>query len=65
MGHLDDIGESYLTHCRHALVLSFRLFIAAIAQVLHAFLPDIRPPFGSDLESLISFLKSKLPENRK
>ena len=65
MGHLKDINESYLTHCRHALALSRRLFLSSIGQALHAFAPDIHPPLGSDARSLISFLESKLPENRK
>ena len=65
MGHLKDVNETYLTHCRHALALSFRLFLSSIGQTLHAFVPDVHPPLGSDVRSLISFLESKLPENRK
>jgi hypothetical protein len=65
MGHLKDINESYLTHCRHALALSSHLFAASILQTLHAFAPEFHPPFGSDIRSLIKFLESKLPENRK
>ena len=64
MGHLKDINETYLTHCRHALALSSRLLLASVCQALHAFVPDIHPPLGSDVRSLISFLESKLPENR-
>jgi hypothetical protein len=65
MGHLKDVNETYLTHCRHALALSSRLFLSSIGQALHAFAPDVHPPLGSDVRSLISFLESKLPENRK
>ena len=65
MGHLKDVNETYLTHCRHALTLSSRLFLSSMGQALHAFVPDVCPPLGSDVRSLISFLESKLPENRK
>jgi len=65
MGHLKDVNETYLTHCRHALALSSLLFLSSMGQALHAFVPDVRPPLGSDVRSLISFLESKLPENRK
>ena len=65
MGHLKDVNETYLTHCRHAMALSSRLFLSSIGQALHAFVPDAHPPLGSDVRSLISFLESKLPENRK
>jgi hypothetical protein len=65
MGHLKDVNETYLTHCRHALVLSSRLLVASLGQALHALVPDVHPPLGSDVRSLISFLESKLPENRK
>ena len=65
MGHLKDVNETYLPHCRHALALSSRLLVASVGQAIHAFVPDVNPPLGSDVGSLISFLESKLPENRK
>ena len=65
MGHLKDVNETYLTHCRHALALSSRLLMASACQAIHAFIPDVHPPLGSDVRSLISFLESKLPKNRK
>jgi len=60
MGHLKDVSETYLTHCRHALALSSRLFLSSIGQALHAFAPDVHPPLGSDVRSLISLSESKL-----
>ena len=65
MGHLKDVNETYLTHCRHALALSSRLFLSSIGQALHTFVPGVHPPLGSDVRSLISLSESKLPENRK
>ena len=65
MGHLRDIEEGYFEHFRHAFEIGSTLFLASFGQFLHSVFPDICPPLGSDVRSLIKFLESKLPENRK
>lgn len=65
MGHLKDINEGYFEHFRHAFELGSVLFLSSFGQFLHAVVPDIHPPCGSDVSSLMEFLKSKLPENRE
>ena len=65
MGHLKDIDESYTEHLRHAWEIGSVLYMSAIAQFVHSFIPFFHPPLGSDIESLIEFLESKRPEVRK
>ena len=60
--HLDEVGESYFKHAMHALSLSCRCQIAAYTQFLHAIFPFIAPTPGTDVRSLINYLKKKLPE---
>ena len=64
MGHLKEIGESYWEHMRNAFNIGSTLILAAAGQFLHAVFPDVKPPYGSDIESLISFLESMKAENR-
>ena len=65
MKHLKDVNETYLEHFRHAFEIGSTLFFASFGQLAHSMAPDLAPPFGSDVRSLIKFLESKLPENRK
>ncbi len=65
MGHLKDVNEGYFEHFRHAFELGSVLFLASFGQFAHAIIPDLFPPLGSDVRSLIKFLESKLPENRE
>ena len=65
MGHLKDINEGYFEHFRHAFEIGSTLFLASFGQFLHSVFPDVCPPLGSDVRSLIKFLESKFPENRK
>jgi len=65
MGHLKDIGESYMEHLQHAWEIGSVLYIASIAQFVHSFIPAFHPPSGFDIETLIKFLESKRPEARK
>lgn len=65
MGHLKDVNEGYFEHFRHAFEIGSTLFMASFGQFLHSVFPDVRPPLGSDVRSLIQFLESKLPENRE
>ena len=62
--HLDEIGESYFKHALSALSISYRCQIAVYTQFLHAIFPFIPPTPGTDVRSLINYLKKKLPENR-
>jgi len=63
--HLNDVGEAYFEHMKQALTISLRLGLACIAQLIHAVFPFVSPPLGTDVKSLLSFLDSKLPSNRK
>ncbi len=65
MGHLKDVNEGYFEHFRHAFELGSVLILASFGHFAHSIVPDLCPPFGSDVRSLIKFLESKLPENRK
>lgn len=65
MGHLEEVGETYFEHMRHAFDIASTLLLASMGQFLHSVLPNVRPPFGSDVESLIKFLESKKAGNRK
>ena len=63
--HPAEVGETYVEHLRAALEVVGRLAMATHCQLLHAVFPFIKPPFNSDIESLIEFLKENLPENRQ
>jgi hypothetical protein len=65
MGHLEDIEETYFEHFRHAFEIGSVLFLSSFAQIFHSLVPDFRPPFGSDVKSLIEFLESKKAKNRR
>jgi hypothetical protein len=65
MGHLKDVNETYFEHFRQAFEVGSVLLLASLAQIVHAVVPGFCPPYGSDIGSLIKFLESKLPENRK
>ena len=65
MGHLKDVNETYLEHFRQAFEIGSVLFLASFGQFAHSLAPNFCPPLGSDVRSLIEFLESKLPENRK
>ena len=63
--HLDEVGEGYFKHALAALSISCRCQIAAYTQFLHAIFPFVTPTPGTDVCSLINYLKKKLPENRR
>ena len=63
--HLNDVGETYFQHMKQALAVSLRLVAGSIAQLIHAVFPFVSPPLGTYTKSLLSFLDSKLPANRK
>tara|TARA_R110000851_G_scaffold174822_1_gene321027 strand:+ start:15009 stop:15203 length:195 start_codon:yes stop_codon:yes gene_type:complete len=64
MGHLQDIEETYWEHFRHAFEIASVLVLSSIAQLVHAVWPNFKPPFGSDVDSLIDFLDSKRSDHR-
>jgi hypothetical protein len=62
--HLRDVDEGYFEHGKVATLLSCKLLVSSIDQLLHAVLPFVKPPFGTDVCSLVEHLESKKPENR-
>lgn len=65
MGHLRDVNETYFEHFKHAFEIGSVLLLASCAQIAHSVVPNFCPPCGTDVKSLIEYLESKLPENRK
>ena len=63
--HLDEVGETYLQHCKQALKISFRHLLAGSMQLVHAIFPFVSPPRGTDVDSMLSFLSAKSPNARK
>ena len=64
MGHLKDVNESYFEHLATTAKVASRLVCAAGCQLLHGFVPDLKPPFNNNLDSIINFLNRQLPCNR-
>ena len=62
--HLLEVDESYIAHGLTALSIAVMLVLSAIAQLVHAILPFVRPPLGTDVCSLIEYLEAKKPESR-
>ena len=63
--HLDEVGETYWQHFKQAVYISLRCSVASYTQLLHAVFPFIKPPFGTDICSLIEFFEGKTIEARK
>jgi hypothetical protein len=63
--HPNEIGETYRQHFRCAITVSFKLGCASFCQMLHAIVPGIKPPCGTDLKSVVEFCNSHLPTKRK
>ena len=62
--HLREVGESYIAHGLTAFSLAIMLALSAVAQFVHAVLPFVRPPMGTDICSLLEYLEAKKPEVR-
>jgi hypothetical protein len=62
--HLRHVNESYIEHAKVATCLSFKLLVSSIAQAVHAVLPFVPPPCGTDVCSLIDYLEEKNPKVR-
>ena len=65
MGHLQEVNESYTQHLMVTIKVATRLVCAAGSQIIHGLLPDVKPPFNNDLDSLIDFLTVRLPCRRE
>ena len=63
--HPRSVGETYYRHMCIAIKVSIRLLYSAVFQLIHAFIPGINPPLGSDLESLEHFIYMNKPKQRK
>ena len=62
--HLREVDETYLEHGLVAASLSLKLALSAVAQAVHAVLPFVKPPFGTDVCSMVEYMEGKKPENR-
>ena len=65
MGHLQEVGESYIQHLKVTVKVATRFACAVGSQLIHGLVPDLRPPFHNDIESLIDFLYRYKPEVRR
>ena len=41
MKHLKEVNENYFVHMYEACLISFSLFVACIACLVHAFIPSV------------------------
>jgi hypothetical protein len=62
--HPRSVGETYCEHFLAASRISARLGIACSSQLVHAVLPFVHPPFGSDVKSLLKLLNEVDPDAR-
>ena len=60
--HPNAVGETYFTHFKVALCVAKRLLFASMYQAIHAVLPFINPPGGTDIDSLIKFIDPPPPD---
>ena len=63
--HPRSVGETYIEHFVVATRLSFKLSIASMMQLMHAFFPFVAPPLGSDVFTLRKDLEAFDPEFRR
>ncbi len=47
--HLDNVGESYLQHGRHAVGFAAHMFVGSLACLAHAILPFLFEGTASDV----------------
>jgi hypothetical protein len=62
--HPKAVGETYAAHFKIAFKVAARLLFASMCQVLHATLPFIKPPGGTDIDSLVKSLEENSPAIR-
>ena len=60
LDHPRSVGETYWQHFRCAATISLKLGCACLCQLLHAVIPGIHPPGGTDLRSLVEFCDKRL-----
>jgi hypothetical protein len=60
--HLEEVGETYFEHGRHALSFSFFMLLGSVACFVHALFPFLFEKTGS---GLIERLYDKMVINRK
>ena len=41
MGHLEDVGMTYFSHMKRAIILSLRFGLSTFQLIIHAFFPFI------------------------
>jgi len=63
--HPESVGETYWEHFRAATRVSAKCFAASLFQMVHAVLPFVNPPLGTNVESMKDFLEEISPSNRK
>jgi len=63
--HPREVNETYVGHALQAIEIACKLQLAFYTQLIHAVFPFIKPPFKTDVCSLIKYLDKKLPANRK
>ena len=63
--HPNSLGESYLQHFKVAFTLGVKGFVFGAVQVFHAFFPFFVPSFPFDVNSMMIYLETILPQNRK
>ena len=56
MAHLQDIGETYWEHLKFASTLSFLLFKAGFAALIHAVIPVLFVTTASDSIKEVNFI---------
>ena len=59
--HPRSVGENYFEHMAFAIAFSLRLFTAALACLIHAFIPAL---FESKASRIVKHLNNILQENR-
>ena len=57
--HLNEVGETYWQHFKAAAFISLRCSIASNTQLIHAVFPFIKPPFGTDVCSLVEAFQKR------
>jgi len=64
MKHLQEVNETYLQHLKVTIKIASRLMCAAGSQLIHGIIPDMKPPFNNNLNSIIDFLSLHRSEVR-
>lgn len=61
MGHLEEVNETWFTHFKFAIGIAALLLVAAVALVIHAFIPNILTHYASDaIQEIDEILEARL-----